>query len=107
MSSTEKAHDGPRRRSPLVVASVVAAVLVAGGGGAYFAAGSGGGDGTAGGRSGTGEDAGPAPLLALDTAGGGIAPANRTRTAAVWSTGRPANCPTGRAGRPSGPPRAP
>ncbi|MGW2119769.1 hypothetical protein [Streptomyces zhihengii] len=75
MSSTEKAHDGPRRRSPLVVASVVAAVLVAGGGGAYFAAaGSGGGDGTAGGRSEAREDSGPAPLLALDTAGGGIAP---------------------------------
>lgn len=75
MSSTEKAHDGPRRRSPLVVASVVAAVLAAGGGGAYFAAaGSGGGDGTAGGRSETREETGPAPLLALDTAGGGVAP---------------------------------
>ncbi|TXS50862.1 hypothetical protein [Streptomyces sp. t39] len=74
MSSTEKAHDGPRRRSPLVVASVVAAVLVAGGGGAYFAAAGSGGDGAAGGRSETREDSGPAPLLALDTAGGGIAP---------------------------------
>ncbi|QNP62921.1 hypothetical protein [Streptomyces genisteinicus] len=74
MSSTEKAHDAPRRRSPLVVASVVAAVLVAGGGGAYFAAAGSGGDGSAGGRSETREDTGPAPLLALGTAGGGIAP---------------------------------
>ncbi|MFG3354077.1 hypothetical protein [Streptomyces sp. NPDC048001] len=71
MSSTQDTHESTRRRrSRLAVASVAVAVLVAGGGGAWLASGGSDGAGAPSGAEAETRAGEPAPLLALDGAGG-------------------------------------